>query len=72
MAQHVGSPAGGRAVDGVHPAQRAAGHDVFDLLIMLAVAVLMAHHRFHARGMERLFDCDAFGAAHGDRFLKGD
>ena len=72
MAQRVGSPAGGRAVDRVDPAQRAAGHDVFDLFVMLAVAVLMADHGFHARRVERLFDRNAFGTAHRDRFLKGD
>ena len=43
MAQHVHHPAGGRAINGIEPPQRAADDDVMHFSVMLAITMLMAH-----------------------------
>ena len=72
MTQHVGRPTGRRAVNGMDTAERAAGDDFFDFLIMRAVTVLMADDGFGAGFVEELFDSETFGARHGDGFFEGD
>src|SRR5262249_3802194 len=48
------------------------GDDFFDLLIVGAVTMLMAHHRFRVSFVEQLLDLNTFGAGHCNRLLEGD
>ena len=70
MAEHVGSPAGGGSINGMDAPQSAAGNDLLDFLVVLAIAMLMAHHSFGPGFVERLFDLQSFGAGHRHWFFK--
>ena len=56
MTQHVRRPAGGGAVNRVNFSERAAGHDLLHLLVMLAVTMLVADDGLRPGLVERLPD----------------
>ena len=66
----MGGPTGGGPINRVHPSQRAAGHNLLHLLVMVAVAMLMADHGLDAAFLERLLDLQALRARHRHRFLE--
>jgi len=52
----------------MHAPQRAAGYDLLDFAVVLAVTVLMADHRLHAAGRQQLSHLETFDggeAPHG-------
>ena len=69
MGHHMHHPAGRSAVNRMHPANCAAGDDFFHFLIMLAIAVLMADHRFDARFLSKRHDLSGFSRAQGNRLF---
>ena len=60
------------AVHGVYFADGAAVDDFFDLLVVLAVTVLMAHDGLHARLAHELHDLERVGRAGRDRLFVRD
>ena len=69
---HVHHPAGGVPVDRVHAPDRAAGDDLLDLLVVLAVAVLVADHRLDASFAQQLHDLQRLVGRGRHRLFVGD
>ena len=72
MGKHVGHPAGGGAIDGVHAAERATGDDLLHLAVMDPVTMLMAHHGLDARFANAVAHREQLVARESDGFLQRD
>ena len=71
VAEHVGCPAGGGAIDSVYTAQGAAGDNFLHSLVMRAVTVLVADDGLDAALIQRLLDLQTLRAGHGHRLFEG-
>ena len=70
--EHVHHPAGRGSIDRVDSPQRAAGDNLFHLLVMRPVAMLVAHDGFHAARFQHVPNRRALGAGQRHRLFHGD